>query len=194
MTTLKKQTTVRSETIGKGLNYFNDLSNHLEQNSGKLLTGDNLQIAKRNKVANHLIYYATNLGYIQKIERGVYKKIKNINAEDVQKIIDTYNRKRNHVSDSKPITNKVSKAHKTTKVSHVKEKTYKPKSFSSLLNQTEKYFVVDHRGLPLTKPMGIKRAKALAENYAKKNYGGSFYVAEVKFGVSMKYVTSTYNL
>lgn len=191
MTTVKTNSGVRQETIQKSLSYFNDLSKYLQENSGKITVFDNNRMAKKNHVSNYLLYQAVGLGYIQKIERGVYKKIKDIDSQDVKKIVETYNKTTNSRLHSKSNTSKSTtvKDKKTKKVYN--QKVYKPKGFASLINQTDKYFVVNHRGLPLTRPMGIRRAKALAETYAKKNIENKFYIAEIKIGVSMKYVAST---
>lgn len=176
---------IRPETIEKGFNYFIELNNHLNNNDGSLMTRDNVRIAKKHNTSFYLIGLATRLGFYENYQLGKYRNLKAVEKSDVKTMVETYNTERAKAKAKHKHNDAV-----VTKLSKP-TKRYKPSGFKGYITATEKYFVVNQAGEIMCKPMGIRRAKVIAQKNAESNIGKNFYLAEVKQVVGMEYIATT---
>jgi|LakMenE01Jun11ns_1017448.scaffolds.fasta_scaffold9748999_2 hypothetical protein len=179
MATLKKTSSVREETIQKAVAYFRAVNQHLNENNCRILVSDNKKIAKQHNSSEYLIYYATKCGYFQNLGRALYKRIKDITYADVEAMIVTYNEARKKTRDES----------KRTALKTNSKKSYKPRGFS-LKSAQEKYFVVNHLGEVVCKPIGIRKAKVIAQKHANENPGKHIYICAIEYCVAMDYVAT----
>lgn len=179
MTTQKETKSVRKETVQKALAYFRAVNQHLNENNCRILVSDNKKIAKQHKTAEYLIYHATKCGYFQNLGRALYKRIKDITYADVEAMIISYNQNRKKIRDE----------NKPTAPKSNSKKSYKPRGFT-IKSAHEKYFVVNQLGEVVCKPIGIRKAKVIAQKHANENPGKHIYICAIEYCVAMDYVAT----
>ena len=169
---------VRPVTIEKAINYFKDVDYHLSVNNNEMSHKDNLKLSHKHNTSFYLLYYAHKKGYYQRVNDGIYIKIKELTFEDVKNLIEYINMNR-------------SKAKATSKTNVSSNKTtYKPSGFKTGVNNEDKFFIVNQSGQIISRPMSVKRAKIIAQRHSENNLGKNFYVCQVILVTGMKYVST----
>jgi len=82
---------IEQETIQKVQNYLNELNLQIQSKSRLPVKHVDI-VAKKHKVSNDMIYYAVKKGFIERVERGIYKsKVSNFEPIHARQVIELRN-------------------------------------------------------------------------------------------------------